>query len=96
MIIATPMITAPMMNKGVDVSLPQANIKQEHPDDHRVIVTVAASDGPRASRPKRRIFTAEYKLRILEEYENAESPRDRAALLPGLRTKSFPLFTGVM
>ena len=31
--------------------------------------------------PKRRIFTAEYKLRILEEYENAESPRDRAALL---------------
>lgn len=43
--------------------------------------TVAASDGPRAGRPKRRTFTAEYKLRILEEYENAESPRDRAALL---------------
>lgn len=42
---------------------------------------VAASDGPRAGRPKRRTFTAEYKLRILEEYENAESPRDRAALL---------------
>lgn len=42
---------------------------------------VAASDGPRAGRPKRRIFTAEYKLRILEEYENAPSPRDRAALL---------------
>src|ERR1700756_3342911 len=42
---------------------------------------VAAPDGPRAGRPKRRTFTAEYKLRILEEYENAESPRDRAALL---------------
>ena len=43
--------------------------------------TVAASDGPRASRPRRRTFTAEYKLRVLQEYENAESPRERAALL---------------
>ena len=43
--------------------------------------TVAASDGPRAGRPRRRTFTAEYKLRVLEEYENAESPRERAALL---------------
>jgi transposase-like protein len=42
---------------------------------------VAAPDGPRAGRPRRRTFTAEYKLRILEEYENAESPRERAALL---------------
>jgi transposase len=42
---------------------------------------MAASDGPRAGQPKRRTFTAEYKLRILGEYENAESPRDRAALL---------------
>jgi transposase len=43
--------------------------------------TVAASDGPRAGRAKRRTFTAEYKLRVLDEYENAESPRERAALL---------------
>ena len=43
--------------------------------------TVAASDGPRAGRPRRRTFTAEYKLQVLEEYENAESPRERAALL---------------
>jgi transposase len=43
--------------------------------------TVAASDGPRAGRPRRRTFTAEYKLRVLDEYENAESPRERAALL---------------
>ena len=42
--------------------------------------TVAASDGPRAG-PRRRTFTAEYKLRVLEEYENAENPRERAALL---------------
>jgi transposase len=42
---------------------------------------VAAPDGPRAGRPRRRAFTAEYKLRVLEEYENAESPRERAALL---------------
>ena len=53
--------------------------------------TVAASDGPRAGRPKRRAFTAEYKLRILEEYEKAESPRERAALLrrEGIYTSSI-------
>src|SRR5271169_5885796 len=52
---------------------------------------VAASDGPRAGRPRRRTFTAEYKLRILEEYENAESPRERAALLrrEGIYTSSI-------
>jgi transposase len=43
--------------------------------------TVAAPDGPRVGRPKRRTFTAEYKMRVLDEYENAESPRERAALL---------------
>jgi transposase len=43
--------------------------------------TVAAPDGPRAGRPKRRTFTAEYKMRVLQEYENAGSPRERAALL---------------
>ena len=42
---------------------------------------MAASDGPRAGRPRRRAFTAEYKLQVLEEYENVESPRERAALL---------------
>ena len=52
---------------------------------------VAASDGPRGGRPKRRTFTAEYKLRVLEEYENAESPRERAALLrrEGIYTSSI-------
>ncbi len=28
--------------------------------------------GPRADRPKRRVFTAEYKAKILEEYDAAE------------------------
>ena len=52
---------------------------------------MASSDGPRAGRPKRRAFTAEYKLRILEEYEKAESPRERAALLrrEGIYTSSI-------
>lgn len=44
---------------------------------------VAADDGavsPRAERPRRRSFTAEYKLQILAEYEAAE-PGQRGALL---------------
>ena len=43
--------------------------------------TVAASDGPRAGRPKRRTFTADHKPRILGEYENAPDPQHRNALL---------------
>jgi transposase len=52
---------------------------------------MASSDGPRSGRPKRRVFTAEYKLRIVEEYDNAESPRERAALLrrEGIYTSSI-------
>ena len=41
---------------------------------------VATPDGPRAGQPKRRTFTAEYKQRILDEYENA-GPGERGALL---------------
>jgi transposase len=44
---------------------------------------MAAPDGPRTGRPKRRTFTAEYKLRILEEYENAPDPQHRNALPRG-------------
>jgi transposase len=39
--------------------------------------TVATQNGPRAGQSKRRTFTAEYKLRVLNEYENAESPDTR-------------------
>jgi transposase-like protein len=43
--------------------------------------TVASPDGPRASRPKRRTYTREYKMRILAQYEAAQSPQERNALL---------------
>ena len=43
--------------------------------------TVASPDGPRASRPKRRTFTWEYKMRILDQYESASTPQERNALL---------------
>jgi hypothetical protein len=42
---------------------------------------VASPDGPRASRPKRRTFTREYKMRMLDQYENAPTPQERNALL---------------
>ena len=42
---------------------------------------VATADGPRAGRPKRRAFTAEYKMRILARYEQLEDPHERGALL---------------
>jgi transposase len=42
---------------------------------------VATGEGPRAARPRRRAFTADYKMRILAEYEQMEDPRERGALL---------------
>lgn len=42
--------------------------------------SVATPDGPRADRPKRRNFTAKYKKRIVEEYENTPHG-ERGALL---------------
>src|SRR6266567_2182855 len=42
---------------------------------------VATPDGPRASRPKRRTYTREYKMRVLAQYENAQTPQERNALL---------------
>jgi transposase len=44
--------------------------------------TVGSGDGPRSGRPKRRAFTAEYKVRILRQYaELADDPQARGALL---------------
>ncbi|WP_206062365.1 hypothetical protein [Nonomuraea basaltis] len=40
-----------------------------------------AGDGPRADRPRRRYFTADYKLRILEEYDAATTSGAKGALL---------------
>jgi transposase-like protein len=42
---------------------------------------VASRRGPRAGQPKRRTFTAAYKLKILERYEQLEYPAERGALL---------------
>ena len=42
---------------------------------------VATGEGPRAGRPRRRAFTAEYKMRILAEYEQLDDPGERGALL---------------
>lgn len=42
---------------------------------------VGSSGGPRADRPKRRSFTAAYKLGILEEYDRLSDPSQRGALL---------------
>lgn len=42
---------------------------------------VATGEGPRAGRPKRRAFSAEYKMRIVAEYEQLDDPGARGALL---------------
>ena len=42
---------------------------------------VASGKGARAGQPKRRTFTAAYKARILREYDQLESGRERGALL---------------
>jgi transposase-like protein len=42
---------------------------------------VASGTGPRAGQPKRRAFTAAHKARILREYDQLETGRERGALL---------------
>ena len=42
---------------------------------------VAGKKGPRADRPKRRKFSAEYKAAIIAEYEQATEPGAKGALL---------------
>jgi transposase len=47
-----------------------------------LVATISSDPGASGSdRPKRRTFTAEYKLAILEEYEQAATPQERGALL---------------
>ena len=43
----------------------------------------ARADGPRSSRPKRRTFTAAYKLAMIEKYDAATEPGAKGALLRG-------------
>jgi transposase-like protein len=42
---------------------------------------VASRKGPRAGQPKRRTFSAAYKARIVAEYDQAATGRERGALL---------------
>jgi transposase-like protein len=50
---------------------------------HDDLVATSSSDpgSSGSGRPKRRTFTAEYKLAILEEYEQAATPAERGAIL---------------
>lgn len=41
----------------------------------------AVASGPRAGRPRRRVFTAEYRAQILAEYDAVEEPGGKGALL---------------
>lgn len=43
----------------------------------------AGPDGPRSSQPKRRTFTAAYKLAMIEKYDAAAEPGAKGALLRG-------------
>ena len=43
----------------------------------------AQAAGPRASQPKRRTFTAAYKLEIIGKYDAATGPGEKGALLRG-------------
>jgi transposase-like protein len=43
----------------------------------------ARPDGPRSSQPRRRTFTAAYKLAMIEKYEAATEPGAKGALLRG-------------
>jgi transposase len=42
---------------------------------------VSTSGGPRADQPRRRVFTSEYKLRMVAEYDGLSSRAERGALL---------------
>lgn len=42
---------------------------------------VSSSGGPRSDQPRRRVFTPEYKLGMVAEYDRASKPGERGALL---------------
>jgi transposase len=58
------------------VTLTFADTQDLRPDDG----VVSSSGGPRADQPRRRAFTAEYKLRMVAEYDRA-APGERGAVL---------------
>jgi transposase len=42
---------------------------------------VSSSNGPRSDQPRRRVFTPEYKLAMVAEYDRATGPGERGGLL---------------
>jgi transposase len=42
---------------------------------------MSSSRGPRSGQPRRRVFSAKYKLRMVAEYDRASEPGERGALL---------------
>ena len=59
------------------MTLTIADTRGLHADDG----VVSSSDGPRAERPRRRVFTAEYKLAMVAAYDRATEPGERGGLL---------------
>ena len=52
----------------------------------------ARADGPRSSQPKRRTFTAAYKLAMIEKYDAATGPGAKGVIRQGhgTRLRGFP------
>ena len=59
------------------MTLTSADTRGLRPDDG----VVSSPGGPRSDQPRRRVFTAEYKLRMVAEYDRATEPGERGALL---------------
>jgi transposase len=59
------------------VTLTIADNRGLRADDGRV----SSTGGPRAGQPRRRVFTPEYKLAMVAEYDRASEPGERGALL---------------
>ena len=59
------------------MTLTIADTRGPRADDGRV----SATGGPRAEQPRRRVFTPEYKLRMVAEYDRATEGGARGALL---------------
>lgn len=57
------------------MSLAAADVEPAHDG------TMGSTSDPRADRPRRRVFTPEYKLAILAEYDQLTEPGARGALL---------------
>ncbi|WP_139306696.1 hypothetical protein [Modestobacter sp. DSM 44400] len=50
---------------------------------HAVVAADYGAVSPRAERPRRRSFAAEYKLKVLAEYEAPQPPRTRTPAAAG-------------